>query len=149
MKKLNKKGFTLIELITTVVILALVMSIGAVSITAIMDKSKEKDYQLFIKEIKNATEEFYIECTFDDKTNLDCPTINSGYYKINLGTLISSGHLKGNSTKDDKITLVNPKDSKPISNCEIKYKYENAKIIVEAINQTGSCPTTEDYKENL
>ena len=52
MRRLDSKGFTLIELIATLVVLTLVMGLGAYSITGIIKSSKEKDYELLIKEIK-------------------------------------------------------------------------------------------------
>ena len=45
MKKniLNRKGFTLVELLATIAILAIVMGIATFSITAIIKNSKEKN----------------------------------------------------------------------------------------------------------
>lgn len=142
MNKMNNKGFTLVELIATIVILAIVMGIGAYSITAIIENSREKDYELLIKEIVNATETYYQECKFVDN-NCDSDS------QITLDFLVTHGYLKGNSVKTDetnenkeKFILVNPKDNKEISNCEIKYQYSGGKITVSAVNPTGSCPTS-------
>lgn len=70
--KVNNKGFTLIELIATIVILALVMTIGSFSITAIIKNSKEKEYSLLLKEINNAVEIYYQECRYADSDNAKC-----------------------------------------------------------------------------
>ena len=43
----NNLGFTLVELIATIVILALVMGISTYSISAIINNAKEKNYELF------------------------------------------------------------------------------------------------------
>ena len=63
----NTKGFTLVELIATIVLLSLVMGIGAFSITQIIKSAKEKDYKLLIENINNAAELYYQEC----KTTID------------------------------------------------------------------------------
>ena len=44
MGRMNRKGFTLVELIATSVLLSLMMGIGAYSITNVIKSSKEKDF---------------------------------------------------------------------------------------------------------
>ena len=147
MKKINSKGFTLVELIATIVLLAIVMGIGAVSITAVINKSKEKDYQLLINEINNAVELYYQECRFNGEKTIDCPNKDDEeFYEITLGNLVTNGFIKGNSKDgENKFTLVNTKDDENIAECKIKYKYAGGKILIEAVLPTGSCPSTCDY----
>lgn len=145
MRKLNNKGFTLVELIATIVILALVVGISSYSITSIISNSKEKDYELLVKEIKNAVELYYQECKFTDNSVTDsCPTVDgTGYYTIHLRRLVEFGYLKGNGKKsDDEYTLVNPNDGESIVECIIKYKLEDGKIVIEPVSNDGSCPTS-------
>ncbi|MBQ2873431.1 MAG: prepilin-type N-terminal cleavage/methylation domain-containing protein [Bacilli bacterium] len=142
MKRLGNKGFTLIELIATLVILTLVMGLGAYSITGLITSSKKKDYELLIKEINNAVEIYYQECRY---VNNNCS------YEITLGFLVDNGYLKGNSEITDgednkyKNTLINPNDNVNISNCKISYEYKNGKVSVSAVDTSGSCPTSCDY----
>jgi len=84
MKKLNRKGFTLVELISVVVLLSLIVGIGSVAITGVIKKNKENDYKLLINEIKSATESYYHECRY---VTYDCD--NDG--TIKLGDLIVNG----------------------------------------------------------
>ena len=136
MKKLNNKGFTLIELIATVVILSIVMGIGAYSITGIIKKNKENDYKLLINEIKGALESYYQECRF---VNNDC------IQTIKLGDLVEKGFLKGNE-KDDNgyFSLINPNDGNNISDCSIEWTYSNRNFVI--VDKTGgNCPSSEDY----
>ena len=79
MSKLNNKGFTLIELLATVILLSIVVGIAGYSITAVIEKSKEKDYQLLVKEIKNSVELYYQECRY---VNNNCDS------SISLGFLV-------------------------------------------------------------
>ena len=87
MRKLNRKGFTLVELIAVVVILSLIVGIGSVTITGIIKKNKENDYKLLIEEIKSATESYYHECRYVTYNCNDNGTIK-------LGDLVANGFLK-------------------------------------------------------
>lgn len=55
---MNRKGFTLIELIVTIALLAVVSIISFVSITGIINDSKEKDCNNLVKSIKSATKDY-------------------------------------------------------------------------------------------
>lgn len=140
---MNRKGFTLVELIATLVILALVMSLGAYSIISIINNSKEKNYELLINNIKDGAETYYNECRFANNSGINCTKIDDGSYNISLGDMVKYGYIIGNSTNkdDDKYTIVNPNDEENISSCSINIKYENGKIIVSANTTSGSCPT--------
>lgn len=56
MKKLNKKGFTLVELLVVLVILVVIMSIAIPSVTSSIERSKEKQKNSKIEIIVSATE---------------------------------------------------------------------------------------------
>lgn len=78
MKISNNKGFTLVELIATIVLLAIVMGIGAYSITKIIENSREKNYKLLVTEIRTAAEGYYQECRFADGD------VNACYYDFDF-----------------------------------------------------------------
>lgn len=141
MEKLNKKGFTLVELIATIVVLALVVSISAYAITNIINSAKEKNYDLLIKNIKDASETYYQECKYKYSNNSGI-TCNDN---VTLQDLVNYGYLKGNGTKDNKMVIVNPKDNINIGECSIAIKYENGKLTITKEKKTnnGSCP--EEY----
>ena len=129
MEKLNKKGFTLVELIATIVVLALVVSISAYAITNIINSAKEKNYELLIKNIKDASETYYQECKYSNNSGITCDDT------VKLQDLVNYGYLKGNGTGYNKMVIVNPKDNKNIGACSIAVKNENGKLTIE-----GSCP---------
>ena len=133
---MNKKGFTLVELLATLIVLALVMSLGTYSISSIIENSKEKNYELLISNIKDAAESYYNECRYmksdiDDKSY--CYEISENEYQIELKKLVSFGFLKGNDEDDSTSNKVtNPKTGIDVSKCEINIKKEkNEKIIVD------------------
>lgn len=56
MQKLNKKGFTLVELLVVIVILVVIMAVAVPSITSTSEKSKEKQKNKEINLIISAAE---------------------------------------------------------------------------------------------
>lgn len=60
MKKLNRKGFTLVELLVVLVILVVIMSIAIPSVTSSMERSKQKQYNSKIELLESAAE-IYID----------------------------------------------------------------------------------------
>ena len=132
MEKLNKSGFTLVELLATIVVLAIVIGIGSYAITGLIQSSKENNYELFIEEVNNAVEGYYLECKYVNDDCLD---------QITLDYLVKYGFLTGNSNDND-MGIVNPLDNVDISDCNIRYTYSNGKILIEAVNPSGSCPTS-------
>lgn len=75
MKKLNKKGFTLVELLVVIVILVIIMSIAIPSITSSLDRSKAKQRDAKVKLIESAAE-IYVDRHNNDSSS---PTIQKLY----------------------------------------------------------------------
>lgn len=92
MKRLNKKGFTLVELLVVLVILVVIMSIAIPSITSSLERSKEKQRDATIKLIVSAGELYMdrYKNTFDFE-------LNNG---VKVATLISKGFLTEEEAKD-------------------------------------------------
>ena len=95
MKKLNKKGFTLVELLVVLVILAVIMSIAIPSVTSSIERSKQKEYDAKVKLIVSAAELYF------DKHRNTYP-ISSGdtTYKVNISKLIEEKYLTEEEAKD-------------------------------------------------
>lgn len=146
MKKLGNKGFSLIELLATIVLLSLIVGIAAYSVTTVINKSKEKDYQLLVKEIKNAVELYYQECKYSNGVGIDCPEaidfMGNDSYSITLNDLVEYGYLKANGDDEDGDgILVNPIDNEYIGECSIRYMVTDGKFSFDyddSIN--SSCP---------
>ena len=66
MKKLNRKGFTLIELIAVIVLLSIVSVIGSYTVSSIITNSENKNYELLIKNIFTGVESYYQECKYGE-----------------------------------------------------------------------------------
>ena len=89
MKRLNKKGFTLVELLVVIVILGVIMSIAIPSITSSIERSKDKQRTQIIKLIESAGE-LYV----DRHKN----TVPNG--PITLNKLIEDGLITKEEIKD-------------------------------------------------
>ncbi len=55
---MNNKGFTLVELLATIVILSLITSITVVTITSVYSNSKDKAEEVFKQELTNIIEDY-------------------------------------------------------------------------------------------
>lgn len=101
---MNKKGFTLVELLGVFSITALILLITVPSVTSTLRKSKESQYQSFLDDIFLATEA-YIGVNHADFYELK--TVGGKAY-ISLQKLMASNYLKS--------TVKDPKTGKKIYN---------------------------------
>ena len=159
---MNKKGFTLVELLGTIIILALVMSIAGFSITTILNSSKAENYQLLVRRIDAGAELYYQECKYDDKSAIKkyCEVDNNNGkkgYKITIGNLVTYGYMTANGKMSDSVNTTNvnnPKVFRPddtdkyIDDCLIKVYFDpnTKKTVVEALSNDTGCPTNKEYK---
>lgn len=91
----NKKGFTLVEIIATILILALLSLIAGISINAISDRVKTKSFCAKVQTIESAAMQY----GEDNKG-----TINSGIL-VNVSELNNYGYIKlddGGGIKDPR-----------------------------------------------
>lgn len=142
MRKLNNNGYTLVELLITIVLLSLILSIAGYSIVTIVNGAKEKNYETLINNIKSASEMYYQECRYmnnEEEQVISCEKETDGSYEITLYVLLEYGFLSSSSNHEFKI--INPKDNKDIANCKINITSNNSKVVVTSSDASGSCPT--------
>ena len=87
----NNKGFTLVELIAAIVLLSLVVGITSYSIIGIINRNKEENYNLLIKNINSAAETYYQECRYSNNDMINCNKIENDEYMVSLGDLVNYG----------------------------------------------------------
>jgi len=154
---MNKKGFTLIELIATLVILGIVVGITIISVSGIFKTAKEKSEGVFISTIKDAIEMYL---SSDAKKNLTfsntCPSrLNKSYKtgvlvyetKVTMKDVISTGSL----TQKD---FVNPADEKnicnPVEDIPVTiYRDEDYVYYYSVDKDSFGCLTEDDVISNL
>jgi len=132
----NNKGFTLVELISTILILSIVLSVTGMTISAVLDRSHKKNYELLIVDIKSASELYYQECKYMASINSICAK-----EEVELKDLVEFGYLTSNNSEENSTaSVINPITKEDISSCKIKVELINDKIKVIPITTTN-CPT--------
>ena len=96
--KINKKGFTLVELLAVIVIIALLSSIAAISYTTFVNSTRDRVYKTYEDTMKASAEMYLI-----DNPNM-IPSIN-GNTKLYLNDLLINNDIE---------QIKNPKDSNDI-----------------------------------
>ena len=156
---MNNKGFTLIELLVTIILISILMTISTVSVIGLLNKSKQKSYDILIKNIETATENFYEECDsanlIETKINAFCvekistiPNTNNKVATLSLKDLVNYGFLKSSSKNNNNKTVTNPKDNNDIGDCKITItkNIDSKGIVTYTItpvsNTNESCPAS-------
>lgn len=155
---MNSKGFTLVELLGVVVILAILVGIITPSILKSLNNGKQTSYDILIENIIVASKSYYEECKYGNlKDNVgnkrNCDS------SITLGELVNLGFLKGTNEKvcdvdgnncKTKLVIKNPKTDDDISTCEIKINInkndEKTIYVVKSLKNINICPDNiEEY----
>ena len=88
--KLNKKGYTLIELLAVILIIGLVLGFSTYGIIKAIKSSKEKVTTLSEKSIKEAAETFAAEKNDDNNYWLDITDKENKYFCITIEGFINT-----------------------------------------------------------
>ena len=109
MLKLNKKGFTLVEVLAVVVILGIIMLIAIPNVSSLINKNKIDSCKKLKENIISATKTYFSDYRYkisvdtDNCSNAETADIISinGFNLINskfpINKLIENGYLKGKS----------------------------------------------------
>ena len=117
---MNKKGFTLVEILVSIGLLALLGSVIAISLNRVFKDNNVKNYNEYVEKIKSSAM-LYVNNTVDIINDLN----DSSFKIITIGNLIDNGYLKDN--------IINPdKGETPDKNDKIKVTYDSDhELIVE------------------
>lgn len=109
---MNNKGFTLIEMLLTITMIALIVVVVSFSINSTLSISKEKSYDILKNNIINMANMYIMEC---EANAINC---SNDYVWNNNKTNFYANKLvlRGYSSQEE---LINPINEKDISNCLI------------------------------
>lgn len=129
---MNKKGFTLVELLATIIIIAVVAGITIPVALGTINKSKKKQEELLVSNIKNAVISFVSECAVNRQSFCGEISEGGGANKIvSLSQLVEYGYLSSSKTGDGNGFVVENPYNKvrgydiDVSDCQI-YIYDNS-----------------------
>lgn len=130
----NKKGFTIIEILITVGIIALVTVIGFVTFTTIIKNVEEKEYKRLANEFETAAEVWLTEQTEKDPTSeLEKKLYNNPgtFENVTLKQLADSGLIEEQ--------IENPKTNKKFNYTEayVKLYYDSVEYDEGNTKETG------------
>lgn len=115
---MNNKGFTMVELLATIGVLAIVITIAVPSVISVSKQIKNNMYKARIKLIESNAK----LCVEDRKC-----TINDG--KIKVSDIVSNGYLK----QDD---ITNPINNEPMDKCFVTITDSGSRVSA-SFNATG------------
>lgn len=99
---MNKKGFTLAELLGVIVVLSIIVSIAGISVVSIMNKAKNKTYDEMNDNLKDAAKTCYLD---NELVDTNCNTVeklkNKGYFEDNKGYCDAVTKISFSETNDD------------------------------------------------
>ena len=129
---MNKKGFTLIELIASIALLAILSIIALPSINKIRIELLTKTYESRVNMIINSAinwaddhlEEVPSHVTADYTNQNTC---DSSCKCVLIGTLISDGYLSGSD--NNRTVMKNPLTNQSINNKNVCVRYDTNNIL--------------------
>ena len=96
---MNKKGFTLIELIGVIVLLALITSIATVALNNYLKQGRERSFKILQNSIEDAVLDAYTACLANDGSSDFCrvhsiPEISGAGERVTLKELLDNGFIE-------------------------------------------------------
>lgn len=141
---MNKKGFTLVELLAVVIIIALIIGIAIPSTQAVSGKIKDRMYNTKMelankaailwaqdKQHKKCLVTSSVPLNCPNPSNLSCKALSGGELKcsITLGQLADDELLQ----YDDGNNIINPINKESMNNTKVCIKYNNNNNIIDTI----------------
>ena len=163
--KLNRKGYTLIELLAVILIISLIITLSIFGIIKAINSSKEKAATLSEKSIKEAAETYATEKNDNNNYWLDITDKENKYFCITIEELMNKGLLDKKANieskdfdihsyvlvKKNKVTMVNSK-AEILTNDKAKsddYKVCMGNIVNEEVTDYPKLDNGTSYTDEI
>ena len=142
---MNRRGFTLVELLAVIIIIGLLSIFIIPNIIVALNNSKEASYNTLLENIVISSQTYYEECEYGNLSD----TTRYGFLKVTDTKVISGKEVK---------VVLNPKNDYDMSNCPIviekiktlqspdEHGITNTKITYKVTGSGTNCPTTSEYE---
>ena len=164
--KLNRKGYTLIELLAVILIISLIITLSIFGIINAINSSKEKAATLSINSIKEAAETYATEKNDDSSYWLDITDKENKYFCITIEELMNKGLLDKKANikskgfdihsyvlvKKNKVTLVNSEPKILIADTDSEtddYKVCMGNIVNEEVTVYPKLDNSTSYTDEI
>ena len=153
---LDNKGFTLIEVLAVIVIIALLGTIAVPNVLNAINIGKSVSEKTMVSNIRSGAENLYIEVEFsgnavdgdivsdlmDGNQNI---RIHNNSITVSLQGLVSNGFLSGTGENGNK-KIINPKTGNDIGECLIKITKnvngDDVSYVVAPSGSNSNCPSS-------
>lgn len=151
---MNRKGFTLIELIAVIVILGIILVVSAPSISNVYKESKLKSEEIFVERLSQSIDS-YIKLNSDEIAFTSDGAANKeedgSTYQVNIWKAV----ITVQNVIDDKLIseedYVNPgnKETKCTVNAEIEVYKDSDYVYCHKIKKESLGCLTDEYKNSI
>ena len=157
LKKFNKRGFSLVELLATILVVSIVLGMGVTYVTKTINNSKEKSQILALNNIKK-TANTYIEEYSNDIAWINDNNKETSFSCVSINSLINKGYISNkditNDIKDSGITpekyiIVTRDQNKNIISQEFDNNNNTNEGKCNSNIQKVKIPTSKEYCNNL
>ena len=134
---MNRRGFTLVELLSVLVLIGLLLGLAIPGINKISSNMKKKSYSKKVSLVLSAAELW----GQDNKTLLQDDICSINEKKMSCKMVTISSLIENNYLDSDKNSgeYINPVDNSDMKNCKIFIYIENNRVYAELDNSVENC----------
>ena len=143
---MNNKGFTLVELLATIVILGIVMGIASYGVINAINSSKNKSEEVFVNKLGTFIDSYIVENTSIFNDNIKCGSFIKKIYSGDKTVDISKvGSFSITELVDkefvDRSKFVNPKNKEDCYNSSVSVNVyrDDDYVYYYSVNFNGVC----------
>ena len=136
---MNRRGFTLVELLSVLVLISLLLGLAIPGINKISNNMKKKSYSKKVSLVESAAILWGQDHRTLLQTNDDCKLSTDkivSCYKITVGSLIKDNYLDSDKNSGE---YINPVDNSDMKECIVFVFKENNRVYAELDNSVENC----------